>query len=169
MRRCFDKELFFRGLTNSGLFCVGAYSYCSLNFGRPVQIYFDSDVCAGSGRDSSALAGQGWDVVAVEPAAGFRELGQDSARNQSIHWLDVQLPDLGKIRKLSYRFDLILVSAVWMHIPPTDRERAFRIQTELLAPGGMLVITLRHGPGDGERLFTMLAGKSWRRLPSAEH
>ncbi|MDK8465391.1 methyltransferase domain-containing protein [Marinobacter sp. SS13-12] len=111
------------------------------------------DVGAGSGRDSSALAARGWDVVAVEPAAGLRELGQDATRSQSIHWVDDQLPDLGKIQKLSYRFDLILVSAVWMHIPPSDRERAFRILTELLAPGGMLVITLRHGPGDGERLF----------------
>jgi SAM-dependent methyltransferase len=111
------------------------------------------DVGAGSGRDSSALAARGWDVVAVEPAAGLRELGQGATRNQSIHWVDDQLPDLGKIRKLSYRFDLILVSAVWMHIPPSDRERAFRILTELLAPGGMLVITLRHGPGYGERVF----------------
>ncbi|MAM87650.1 MAG: methyltransferase type 11, partial [unclassified Hahellaceae] len=71
------------------------------------------DVGAGSGRDSSALAAQGWDVVAVEPAAGLRELGQEATRSQSIHWVDDQLPDLGKIRKLSYRFDLILVSAVW--------------------------------------------------------
>jgi len=63
------------------------------------------------------------------------------------------MPDLSEIRKLSYRFDLVLVSAVWMHLPPTSRERAFRILTELLAPSGMLVITLRHGPGDGERQF----------------
>lgn len=63
------------------------------------------------------------------------------------------MPELGKTRKLSYRSDLILVSAVWMHILPSDRERASRILTELLAPGGMLVITLRHGPGDGARVF----------------
>lgn len=127
------------------------------------------DVGAGSGRDSSALAERGWDVVAVEPADGLRELGQDATRIQSIHWVDDQLPDLGKIRKLSYRFDLILVSAVWMHIPPSDRDRAFRILTELLAPGGMLVITVRHGPGDGERLFTTSVGKSWRFLLNAGH
>ncbi|WP_228143513.1 class I SAM-dependent methyltransferase [Marinobacter gudaonensis] len=111
------------------------------------------DVGAGSGRDASALAERSWDVVAVEPAVGLRDMARDATRSQSIHWVDDQLPDLGKIRKLSYRFDLILVSAVWMHISPSDRERAFRILTELLAPGGMLVITLRHGPGDGERLF----------------
>jgi len=111
------------------------------------------DVGAGSGRDALALADRGWDVVAVEPAAGLRELGQSATKDKSIQWIDDQLPDLNQVRKLSYRFNLNLVSAVWMHIPPTVRERAFRILAELLAPGGMLVVTLRHGSGDGERVF----------------
>jgi SAM-dependent methyltransferase len=111
------------------------------------------DVGAGSGRDAAALAERGWDVVAVEPAAGLRELGQSATKDKSIQWIDDQLPDLNQARKLSYHFNLILVSAVWMHIPPTARERAFRILAELLAPSGMLVVTLRHGPGDGERVF----------------
>ena len=111
------------------------------------------DIGAGSGRDAAALADRGWDVVAVEPAAGLRELGQNATKDKSIQWIDDQLPDFNQVRKLSYRFNLILVSAVWMHIPPTARERAFRILAELLAPGGMLVVTLRHGPGDGERVF----------------
>src|SRR5690554_3175731 len=111
------------------------------------------DVGAGSGRDALALAERGWDVVAVEPAAELRRLGEAATAHRSIQWVDDSLPDLSEIRKLSYRFDLVLVSAVWMHLPPTYRERAFRILTELLAPSGMLVITLRHGPGDGERQF----------------
>src|SRR5690554_7747040 len=111
------------------------------------------DVGAGSGRDALALAERGWDVVAVEPAAELRRLGEAATVHRSIQWVDDSLPDLSEIRKLSYRFDLVLVSAVWMHLPPTYRERAFRILTELLAPSGMLVITLRHGPGDGERQF----------------
>ncbi|MGP9830943.1 class I SAM-dependent methyltransferase [Marinobacter sp. NSM] len=111
------------------------------------------DVGAGSGRDALALAERGWDVVAVEPAAELRRLGGAATVHRSIQWVDDSLPDLSEIRKLSYRFDLVLVSAVWMHLAPTSRERAFRILTELLAPSGMLVITLRHGPRDGERSF----------------
>lgn len=111
------------------------------------------DVGAGSGRDALALAERGWDVVAVEPAQELRRLGEAATGHKSIQWLDDRLPDLGAIRKLSYRFDLILLSAVWMHLPPTVRERAFRILTELLAPSGMLVVSLRHGPGDGQRVF----------------
>ncbi len=111
------------------------------------------DVGAGSGRDALALAERGWDVVAVEPAAELRRLGEAATAHQSVQWLDDSLPDLAEIRKLSYRFDLILVSAVWMHIAPSSRGRAFRVLAELLAPSGTLVITLRHGPGDGERVF----------------
>lgn len=111
------------------------------------------DVGAGSGRDALGLAERGWDVIAVEPASELRRLGQSSTSEKTIQWMDDALPELARIRKLSYRFDLILVSAVWMHLPPTSRQRAFRILTELLAPSGLLVVTLRHGPGDGERQF----------------
>ncbi|MFO7582170.1 hypothetical protein [Guyparkeria sp.] len=86
-------------------------------------------------------------MIAVEPAAELRRLGESETMDASVQWLDDQIPDLAQIRKLSYRFDLILVLAVWMHVPPSHRERAFRILTELLAPSGMLVITLRHGIG----------------------
>ena len=111
------------------------------------------DIGAGSGRDALAMTERGWDVVAVEPAAELRRLGEAATAHRSIQWVDDALPDLSEIRKLSYRFDLVLVSAVWMHLPSAHRERAFWILTELLAPSGMLVITLRHGPRDSERQF----------------
>ena len=114
---------------------------------------FAMDVGAGSGRDAAALADMGWDVLAVEPSPGLRHLGEQATAGKNIQWLDDALPELGKVRALGYRFNLILLSAVWMHLKAADRERAFRILTELLAPGGMLVITLRHGPDDLNRNF----------------
>ena len=47
-------------------------------------------------------------------------------------------------------FDLILLSAVWMHIPPSDRARSIRKLANLLKPGGKLVISLRHGQNQAE-------------------
>jgi SAM-dependent methyltransferase len=101
------------------------------------------DIGAGSGRDANWLASKGWDVVAVEPNAALRELAIKSAAPQ-VQFLDDSLPGLDSLRSKGHRFELILLSAVWMHIPPADRERAFRILTDMLAPGGLLVITLRH-------------------------
>lgn len=119
----------------------------------PEQPGFALDVGAGSGRDAAALAGRGWEVMAVEPADDLRELAKRATADRGVQWVDDRLPDLGRIRALSYRFNLVLVSAVWMHLPPTQRERAFRILAELLAPGGLLVVTLRHGPSTDERIL----------------
>jgi len=119
----------------------------------PAQHGFALDVGAGSGRDATALARRGWEVLAVEPSEGLRGLGEQATRGQSVQWLDDRLPELNQLRMHSYRFNLILVSAVWMHVPPGQRDKAIRILAELLAPGGLLVITLRHGPSLDTRRF----------------
>ncbi|RZU98718.1 class I SAM-dependent methyltransferase [Spiribacter vilamensis] len=111
------------------------------------------DVGAGSGRDALALAQRGWEVVAVEPARRLRELGEAYTQGQSVQWMDDQLPDLNRSCALSERFNLILLSAVWMHVPPGRRQQSLRTLADLLTPGGVLYLTLRHGPGDGERAF----------------
>ena len=107
------------------------------------------DIGAGSGRDANWLASNGWDVIAVEPSQAMRELAQ-SGSHANVTWLDDALPGLEKLRRLGHRFNLILLSAVWMHVPPGKRERAFRIISELLAPSGVLVITLRNGKDEAE-------------------
>ena len=115
------------------------------------------DIGAGSGRDACWLAGKGWEVIAVEPEAGFRALAREQAGEQAtaqshanVTWLDDRLPELSQLRRLNQRFNLILLSAVWMHVPEAMRERAFRILSNLLAPRGVLVISLRHGSDAAE-------------------
>jgi len=110
------------------------------------------DVGAGSGRDSRWLASHHWDIVAVEPCKNLREFAQENntISSSSITWIDDKLPDLKKVRALDYSFNLIVVSAVWMHILEKDRKRSFRILSDLLAPDGILVITLRHGTNANE-------------------
>ena len=109
---------------------------------------FACDIGAGSGRDANWLAGKGWEVLAVEPSA-LRELAQRKAHPR-VTWMDDTLPELRVLRSLGRRFDLILLSAVWMHVAPSTRERAFRILSELLNPSGLLVISLRHGSDENE-------------------
>ena len=111
------------------------------------------DIGAGSGRDANWLATLGWDVVAVEPNKALRELAVPLTQAR-VTFMDDSLPGLARLRATSHRFDLILLSAVWMHVPVKERERAFRIVTELLAPGGLLVITLRQSSlAEPERQF----------------
>ena len=115
----------------------------------PEQPGIALDIGAASGRDANWLAEKGWDVIAVEPCKEFRELAKPSS-HANVIWQDDELPGLKSLRAAGHRFNLILLSAVWMHVLPGKRERAFRIISELLAPGGLLVFTLRHGNDEQE-------------------
>lgn len=109
------------------------------------------DIGAGSGRDAAWFAEQDHEVVAVEPADGLRKRAQEIHPSPRIQWVDDRLPGLDEVRDLDYQFDVILLSGVWMHVPPSDRERAFRKLTECLKPGGHLVITIRSDSPSDER------------------
>ncbi|MDO6543256.1 class I SAM-dependent methyltransferase [Photobacterium sanguinicancri] len=108
------------------------------------------DVGAGSGRDAKWMAAQGCDVIALEPCDALRQAGK-AHTGAAVTWLNDTLPALSKTENLGMRFDCILVSAVWMHLAPSHRERAFRKLSNLLASNGRLVITLRHGGFDDGR------------------
>jgi SAM-dependent methyltransferase len=109
------------------------------------------DVGAGSGRDAEWFARRGLDVVAVEPALAMRLEGQARHQHPQIRWLDDRLPGLGEVHRLGLGFDLILLSAVWMHVQPRDRARAFRKLVTLLKPGGLLYMTVRSGDLQSDR------------------
>lgn len=109
------------------------------------------DIGAGSGRDAAWFARQGYTVLAAEPAETMREVGQVLHQGSQVQWLDDGLPELKEVYRVGTSFDAIFVSAVWMHVLPSIRTRAFRKLVGLLKPGGKLFISLRLGPVDQER------------------
>lgn len=109
------------------------------------------DIGAGSGRDAAWLAAKGYDVVAVEPSDAMLAHARTRHPSSRIQWLSDSLPDLAKVRRLGLNFELILLSAVWMHIPHAARQRALRKLATLLAPKGRIAISLRLGAPDTER------------------
>ena len=102
------------------------------------------DVGAGTGRDAAWLASRGLEVIAVEPSSEMRRLAQILHKTDFIRWIADALPGLELTRRLGLSFDMILLSAVWMHIAPVDRARTFRKLVTLLRPGGFIAVTLRH-------------------------
>lgn len=109
------------------------------------------DVGAGSGRDAAWLASMGYDVVAAEPSADMRAIAARLHPLPNVHWVDDALPGMEAVHRLGMAFDLILLSAVWMHVAPVERARAMRKLVCLLKPGGVLAVTLRHGPPEPGR------------------
>ena len=108
------------------------------------------DVGAGSGRDASWFAANGYRVVAAEPSASMRAIAGRRYPDSGVRWIDDRLPDLDAVTRSGWLFDLIVCSAVWMHVPASDRRRAFRALIALLEPDGILAMTFREGPANRE-------------------
>ena len=120
----------------------------------PTQPSAILDIGAGSGRDSAALARKGHAVTAIEPSKELREEGQRRHALLDIHWIDDHLPDLQVAKRLGRNFDLILLTAVWMHLEKQEREIAMQAIAGLLRPEGKVMMTLRHGPvPPGRQMF----------------
>ena len=114
----------------------------------PCQV---ADIGAGTGRDAAWLAERGYEVTAVEPVPEMRAVARQLHGDASVRWIDDALPGL---HKLSGEFGLVLMRAVWMHLDASERARALPRIAALLAEGGRVMITLRHGPVPaGRRMF----------------
>ncbi|MET7734798.1 class I SAM-dependent methyltransferase [Streptomyces sp. NPDC005402] len=108
------------------------------------------DVGAGTGRDAAALAARGYTVDAVEPVAELRRVAERLHPGSGVTWRAGALPEIPGVRG---PYDVVLLSAVWMHLRPEERSVAMGRLAELLAPGGLLLITLRRGKPPADRLM----------------
>ncbi|MEU3572006.1 class I SAM-dependent methyltransferase [Kitasatospora sp. NPDC036755] len=116
------------------------------------------DIGAGTGRDAAALAALGHPVVAVEPTPELRAVGERLHAGSDVRWVADALPGLPLLAAEGERYDLVLLTAVWMHLAPAERPPAMAALSRLLAPAGRLALTLRHGPvPPGRRMFDLPA------------
>jgi len=111
------------------------------------------DVGAGSGRDSAFLARRGCRVTAVEPSMLLREKGIEFHKALDIDWVDDHLPELKNIKSSDGFYDFILISAVWMHLTSDERQEALNSAFYLLKPKGKMILTLRLGPAEPDRMI----------------
>lgn len=126
------------------------------------------DIGAGTGRDAATFAAQGHRVVAVEPTEALRAGAQRLHPSPRIEWLDDRLPDLAATLGRRQRFDVVMLTAVWMHLDEAERVRAMPVVCSLLRPGGVMTLSLRHGlMPEGRRMFDV-TGEETIRLAARE-
>lgn len=112
------------------------------------------DIGAGTGRDAGWFASLGHKVLAVEPTDALRLGAARLHPEPEITWLDDILPGLEATRARGEVYDLILMHAVWMHLTGDERAAGMENLASLLAPGGRIAMSLRHGPvPEGRRMF----------------
>lgn len=116
--------------------------------GQPLTVL---DIGAGTGRDAAWFAARGHNVLALEPSGAMRAIGAKLHVGESIVWRDDALPELTQVMQAGKTFDIIVISAVWMHLAREERATALSNVYDLLAPGGTAYLTLRLGPAEPSR------------------
>jgi SAM-dependent methyltransferase len=116
------------------------------------------DIGAGTGRDAAGFVGLGDSVVAVEPTEELRRGAMLLHPSPMIEWIDDSLPDLAAVRARGEEFDVVMLSAVWMHLDELQRRQAMPNLVALVRNGGVVILSLRHGPvPPGRRMFEVSA------------
>lgn len=119
------------------------------------------DIGAGTGRDAAGFAAMGHRVLAVEPTAELRAHAMALHPSPAIEWLDDALPLLPGVTARGRRYGLVLLTAVWFHLDEAQRRLAMPVVAGLVAPGGSLCMTLRHGAvPPGRRMFEVSAAET---------
>jgi SAM-dependent methyltransferase len=116
------------------------------------------DLGSGTGRDAAWFASMGHRVVAVEPTDAMRLPAMSLHPSPRIEWLNDSLPDLSLLLTRGESFDLVMLTAVWMHLDEAQRQRAMPKLASLIRTGGMMIMKVRHGPiPAGRRMFEIPA------------
>ncbi|GJD61580.1 tRNA 5-carboxymethoxyuridine methyltransferase [Methylobacterium frigidaeris] len=119
------------------------------------------DVGAGTGRDAAGFAALGYRVTAVEPTAELRLRAVALHPLPQIAWLDDGLPDLPALAGYGEAFDVVMLTAVWMHLDAGERLSAMPRIAGLMRVGGVMALSLRHGPvPPGRRMFDVTASET---------
>jgi 2-polyprenyl-3-methyl-5-hydroxy-6-metoxy-1,4-benzoquinol methylase len=125
------------------------------------------DIGAGSGVDAAWLAQKGYRVAAVEPMNEFRSRAMALHPSPSIEWIDDSLPRLELILGRKQRFNLVMLTAVWMHLDQEERRLAMPNVASLLEPNGILLMSLRHGPVPKGRIMYEVSAEETIALAQA--
>jgi hypothetical protein len=67
---------------------------------------------------------------------------------------------------LAITFDVVMLTAVWQHVPPSQRDPAFRKLAGWSGFGGLLAISLRSGPSPPGREMHPVSLEEIESLPN---
>ena len=110
------------------------------------------DLGCGTGHAAHWLAEEkGFDVVAIDGAANMIKVAQEKKSHSRIRYMVDLLPEVDNVKALGEKFDVILLSAVWMHLDIPERKQMVDAIAALANKGALIYITLRHGENPPDR------------------
>ena len=126
------------------------------------------DIGSGTGRDAGWFAAMGHRVVAVEPTDELRTPAMALHPSPLIEWLNDSLPDLSFLLKRGETFDVAMLTAVWMHLDEQQRRHAMPKVASLIRGGGVMIMSLRHGPVPPMRRMFEVSAEETVQLAQAQ-
>lgn len=109
------------------------------------------DAFCGNGRDAEWLAQQGYVVDAMDGSHGMLREARAKHAHERVTYFHDMGPEFANTRQRGGQYDLIVMSAGWMHIAPERRAEALGNLLNVAKPGAMLLFSLRHGPAPADR------------------
>ena len=116
------------------------------------------DIGAGTGFDAGWFVARRCAITAVEPTLEFLEVAKRLHPDRNIRWLHDGLPALQSVVAFGGSFDVLMLSAVWMHLDEAARRQAMPVVASLLTPGGIMSMNLRRGPVPAGRTMYQVTG-----------
>jgi SAM-dependent methyltransferase len=107
-------------------------------------------------------------VMAVEPVEKFGMPVWQPIRCRRLIGLMTDFPTWSSETKRRRQFDLVVRCAVWQHLNDRQRLVAMRSIAEATTPGGLVIMSLRHGPGSPERTAHPVVAKETVDVASKE-
>lgn len=126
------------------------------------------DIGSGTGRDAAVFAAMGHSILAVEPTDALRTRAMALRASPRIEWLDDSLPELSLVRQRGETFDAVMLTAVWMHLDERQRRQGMPVVASLVAEGGVMIMSLRHGPVPRQRRMFEVSAEETIALAEAE-
>jgi SAM-dependent methyltransferase len=104
------------------------------------------DIGSGSGRDAFWVAGHGWHVDAVDGSKALLAEAAALHNHPNIYYMHDLAPAFNAVRARNTAYDVILMSAFIFHFDQADRQTILEFCRNILAPSGLIYLTLRRGP-----------------------
>ena len=113
------------------------------------------DIGSGSGRDAAYLASRGYAVTAVEPAEKLLAVAKEKHSEVDVRWVIDKLPALKQLENEQDKYDVVLLSAVWMHLSSEERRLSFATIARLLKVGGIAMISYKIGGSEEDGFYVI--------------
>lgn len=122
------------------------------------------DLGCGNGRDAEWLANQGFSVDACDGSEGMLKEARASHAHPRVNYYYDRLPEMLHTAARNEKYDVVLLSAVWMHLSPEQRAKTLENILRHTKPGALIFLSLRHGPAPEDRPMFEVSADELKQL-----